>query len=316
MALCKVYRDFSHFVAKPIESRKSDKPREVLPKTDFDWIFDGLYETYVEKGFQNNLKQRPELYKRICYDMYNVMGFDSDYAQVKEKVHHLLNNKAKAELRRLERFDKKASMLKEYWTHFATITYNDKYMDEETFQKKLRQWNNNQTKRFGWIFAGKFERGEKDGRLHFHALIHMVPGTSFGRIEHKKEYNPLSKKMEERYVNVELDEKFGRTDFVPINQVDLIHGNVAEYVCKYTNKSNGETYYSRGIPTEMVMDIDDDEIACTKKYEIEYLDKETDEKKVIEKVRYVLKDNIFKESEEEAFDVKVFALHRRIDIAA
>lgn len=316
MAFCKVYRDFSQFVAKPIESRKSDKPREVQPKTDFDWIFDGLYETYIEKGFQNNLKQRPELYKRICYDMYNVMGFDSDYAQVKEKVHHLLNNKAKAELRRLERFDKKASMLKEYWTHFITITYNDKYMDEEAFENRLRQLLGNNTRRFGWLIAGKFERGEQDGRLHFHALVHIIPGTSFSKIECRNEYNPLTKRMEERYVNVELEKKFGRTDFVPINQVALIYGNIAEYVSKYTNKSNGKSYYSRGIPTEMVMHIDDFEIACTKKYEIEYLDKETDEKKVIEKVRYVLKDNIFKESEEEAFDVKVFSLHRRIDIAA
>lgn len=312
MALCKVYRDYSHFVAKPIESRKSDKPKKVEPKTDFDWIFDGLYQCYTEKGFRNDKKDRPELYKRICFDLHNVMGFgENDYGYIKEKVHLKLNNKLKAELRRLERFERKSAMFKEFWTHFITITYNDKYMDEETFEKKLRQFLSNQAKRFGWLIAGKFERGEKDGRLHFHALIHMVPGTSFSQIECCNEYNPLSQRMEERYVNVELEEKFGRTDFAPLNQIELQHGNVAEYVCKYTNKSEGKTYYSRGIPTDMVLEIEDDEISCKKEYDLEYIDKETDEKKVVQKVKYILRDSVFKTMEEEAFNVEIFMLHRR-----
>ncbi len=311
MALCKVYRDFSHFVAKPIVVRNSNIPRRLETKTDFDWIFDGLYESYIEKGIHNTEKQRPELYKRICYDMYNVMGFNSDYSHIKEKVYCKLNNKAKAELCRLQRFTKKVAMFKEFWTHFVTITYNDKYMDEEAFENRLRQLLGNNTRRFGWLIAGKFERGEQDGRLHFHALIHMVPGTSFSKIECRNEYNPLTKRMEERYVNVELEEKFGRTDFTPLNQIELQHGNVAEYVCKYTNKSNGKSYYSRGIPTEMVINICDSEIACTKEYKFEYIDKKTDEKKFIKKVKYILRDSVFKTTEEEAFNVEIFMLHRR-----
>ena len=312
MALCNVYRDDSHFVAKPIVCRESEKPRKVEPKTDIDWIFDALYQCYTEKGFRNDKKDRAELYKRICFDLHDVMGFgENDYGYIKDKVSAKLNNKLKAELNRLKRFERKSAMFKEYWTHFITITYNDQYMDEETFEKKLRQWLSNQNKRFGWLFAGKFERGEKDGRLHFHALAHILPGTSFSDIECRNEYNPLQKRMEERYVNVELEEKFGRTDFVPLNQIELQHGNVAEYVCKYTNKSEGKTFYSRGILSEMVLEIKDNEISCTKEYDLEYIDKETDEKKVIRKVKHILRDTVFKTTEEEAFNVEIFMLHRR-----
>ena len=312
MALCNVYRDYSHFVAKPIVCRESEKPRKVEPKTDIDWIFDALYQCYTEKGFRNDKKDRAELYKRICFDLHDVMGFgENDYGYIKDKVSAKLNNKLKAELNRLKRFERKSAMFKEYWTHFITITYNDQYMDEETFEKKLRQWLSNQNKRFGWLFAGKFERGEKDGRLHFHALAHILPGTSFSDIECRNEYNPLQKRMEERYVNVELEEKFGRTDFVPLNQIELQHGNVAEYVCKYTNKSEGKTFYSRGILSEMVLEIKDNEISCTKEYDLEYIDKETDEKKVIRKVKHILRDTVFKTTEEEAFNVEIFMLHRR-----
>ena len=312
MALCNVYRDYSHFVAKPIVCRESEKPRKVEPKTDIDWIFDALYQCYTEKGFRNDKKDRSELYKRICFDLHDVMGFgENDYGYIKDKVYAKLNNKLKAELNRLKRFERKSAMFKEYWTHFITITYNDQYMDEETLVKKLRQWLSNQNKRFGWLFAGKFERGEKDGRLHFHALAHILPGTSFSDIECRNEYNPLQKRMEERYVNVELEEKFGRTDFVPLNQIELQHGNVAEYVCKYTNKSEGKTFYSRGILSEMVLEIKDNEISCTKEYDLEYIDKETDEKKVIRKVKHILRDTVFKTTEEEAFNVEIFMLHRR-----
>ncbi|MBR1746766.1 MAG: hypothetical protein IJ735_00970 [Clostridia bacterium] len=279
-------------------------------------MFDCLYEVYTDQGIKNDEKHREELYKRITYDLHDQLGFDREYALIKDKVFQKLKNKAKAEIQRLNRFEKKAMMFKEYWTHFGTITFSDEVMDEATFEKKIRKLLSNSTNRSGWVISGKFERGEVGGRLHFHFLARILPGTSFSKIEQVKEYNPLTKRMEKRWKNVELEEKFGRTDFAPINRMDLLYGNVAEYVSKYENKSSGKTYYSRGIPTGFTMDVLEEEIACEKKTEVVIVDKETEQERTIENIRYILSDQTFKDVPEETFDVKLFAKRRKIQSVA
>lgn len=312
MVRCNVYNDFSHFVATPIE-RRSSSPRKVNPKTDFDKVFDDLYERYVEfDGLKNDEFGREDLYKRLCFDLHNIYGFGAEYSLVKDKVRLKLNNKAKAEFRRQLRFLRKSALFKAFWTHFVTISYSDEYLNEKEFKEKLREFFSNMKRRYGWLIAGKFERGDENGRLHFHGLARILPGTSFSKIEDKIEYNKMTRRMELRHANVALDEKFGRTDFATINQFEMIYGNVALYVSKYTNKSVGEAYYSEGIPSGFVLNVEEEEIAVMTVTELRYIDKKTEEEKKLEKIKLILRDSSFKTTQEEFFDVNIFGKHRRI----
>lgn len=307
MLYCNVYRDMSHFYAKPIIPATNRK-RETKVKDDFDIVFLNKYSEYIKSGLKNDKHGRMELFKRLAFDMYQEFGGEKEY--VSDRVNNKLVNLSKAEIMRLARFDKKVSLYKEFWTHFGTVTYDSKKFTEEEFIEKFKTFLGNVCFRYGWIIAGKFEVGD-EGRKHFHCVARILPGSNFSQITKVHEWNYQTKEWRDRYVLNELEERFGRTDFIPLTADEISNRNIADYVCKYTNKSDGECYYSRGIPSGFCMIIDENEITAEVETIIKIIDKNGEEKE-IKKVRYVLADDVCSEGMNSPFDLNKLKKKREI----
>lgn len=257
MKKCNVYFDGSNFYAVPIESRKGAERAKPVRDTNFEKAFNEIYEDHVSREFKNNSRGRNDLYKKICFDMKKNYGGEESI--LKDKIKVALINKFKAEQRRKERFSRKGMLHLEFWTHFITCTYNSAMMTEEEFEKRLRKFFSNCSERQGWVIQGRFERAPETGRLHFHGMARIPFGSSFSEIVYHREYNPLTHKLEDRYENVYVDTMIGRSDFEPVDSFDHkdvnVMAKVMDYIIKYSDKTGGKIYYSRGIPTGLEMEI-------------------------------------------------------------
>ena len=67
-----------------------------------------------------------------------------------------------------------------FFNYFCTFTYDDNKVDEHTFKKRLKKLLSNLNVRKGWKYMGVWERGEKTGRSHFHALVSVPEGGMVG----------------------------------------------------------------------------------------------------------------------------------------
>ena len=109
---------------------------------------------------------------------------------------------------------------------------------------------------------GVFERAPVTGRLHFHALMNIPEGQMVGDIEERRDYSTKSHKMQLTHCNTFFESRFGRNDFAPISSGELRFGNTLKYILKYLEKSEERIIYSRGIPTEFLAVINDNDVIC------------------------------------------------------
>lgn len=182
---------------------------------------------------------------------------DNNYNVSEDYIQRFIKRK-EANLRlRIDRFRKKA--FNNEWNYFVTITYDDSKHDEESFRKKLKKCLANLHDRYGYNYMGVFERS-KVGRLHFHALMYVPKGEMRGNIILKKDYSTSDKKMRIAHINTFFEERFGRNDFIRISSKQLLKDNTINYLLKYIAKSNDFIFYSRGIPTYLYVDIEEDEV--------------------------------------------------------
>ena len=225
-------------------------PDVKLTKTNaLDIAFDSLYY----HGKQSELKG-DELFNSVKTGLDKLdfgMALD-DY--VKDKI----EKRGRNTYGRKKRFRRKGYLNE--WTHFVTLTYDDNKQNEDSFRKKLRKCLANFHTRRGWKYMGVFERAPDTGRLHFHGLFYIPDGEMVGNIEEKEDYSTKQGKMQIRHENSFFLKAFGRNDFEGISMKELKNGQTLEYILKYIEKTGERVVYSRGIPSQVCMELPDTEI--------------------------------------------------------
>lgn len=252
---CKVYNDGSHFVA--VEKRNCFRPHnknnENLEERHF---FNKLYNHYQTQGVKK--KQIPALLKdTVAYHFPKLEKIDEFIDENIKRVRHNYFS-------RVKRLKRKANL--NIWNKWVTITYDPTFHDETTFRNKLRKCLSNLHSRRNWKYMGVFERAPETNRLHFHAIMYIPKDEMIGEINEKKDYSTTQHKMQITHSNSFFENKFGRNDFVDLSDNEIKNGSLVEYLTKYIGKTNEKIVYSRGIPSELELCIDKEDIAS------EYID--------------------------------------------
>ena len=258
--LYKVYSDGSHYIAREaVRGRRL--PRRVRQPQEIDGLFDELYKIAMQSVLDGKEKTTAEKVKKIV--PFIQTGLEDHFplyhdleGYVRENVERKLRNAWQRE----KRFRRKAYLNR--WNFFVTFTYNDKKHTEETFRKKLRKCLSNLHTRRGWLFMGVPERGEKNGRLHFHFLVYVPDGEMVGVLTKKRDYSLRKGKIEETFSNSFFERKFGRNDFEELNLMELRNGSAVNYLLKYLRKTDERVIYSRGIATEITKRLDNSVFAA------------------------------------------------------
>lgn len=247
----KIYNDGNHYVGKLVQNGRQNHSAGTKSKTMLDNIFD----TFYLLAMQNNLRKR-ELFdylKNAIIDNY--CDFDGIDKYIEESIERKIHNLHK----RLKTFRRKARLNK--WTHFVTITYDDKKCDESEFKSKLRRCLANLHTRRGWKYMGVFELAPDTKRLHFHALMFVPQGEMIGTVEEKHDWSTAQHKMQTTHSNTFFADTFGRNDFASLNDMEVKKGNAIDYITKYIAKSGEKILYSRGIPSEVIVKLHYSDIA-------------------------------------------------------
>ena len=268
----KVYFDGSHYIAIPhteqpwkkrkvktietnqvlneesLDATKSIVSSEVMAtaKVDLNVLFETLYK--------ENLDKKPkERNDSIIKGLKPYLKQEKLNIFVKEN----LERKKRNLIERRKRFARKVYL--QEWSYFCTFTYDDKKHTEDTFKKKLSNCLKHLSNRKGWKYAGVWERGPKNNRLHFHSLVY-VPNNDLEFIE-VKDYSTKNHQMQTTYQNKFFLERFGRNDFEEINKFTI--NQSISYLMKYLSKSEERIVYSKDLPTYFISDIMDEDIVCT-----------------------------------------------------
>lgn len=247
----KIYKDGNHFVGTICVPYHNKKPSLRFGLSKEQRYFDEQYVSAVKQGISKS-----SMCSFLCAKMREEYPEMKD---IKDFVNENISRKWHNHYARLKRFKRKANL--NLWNKFVTITYDDKKMDEDTFRRKLRKCLSNLHCRHNWRYMGVFERGEDNNRLHFHALMYIPENQMIGTIVEKKDYSTKQHKMQTTHSNTFFFETFGRNDFDELNRNEITNGKAIEYITKYIQKSGEKIVYSRGIPSEIVKEIDDKDIA-------------------------------------------------------
>ena len=144
---------------------------------------------------------------------------------------------------------------------FVTFTYDSALHTEESFKKGLKTCLRNFANRKGWKFVGVWERSPKKKRLHFHGLFYIPEGTLPGKMLDVEDYNFNTRKRQKTHQNTYFNERFGRSDFEPIEDRRRLGGAIA-YIVKYIEKTGEKIVYSRGLPQFFLSDVMEEDIVC------------------------------------------------------
>ena len=252
--LCRIYNDGSHYIAFPkiSKDRELKKEKRIDNSTPMDRAFDKYYLMSLQDGLGLE-EQKSFVTERILHDF----GGNSEILGnwIEQKFSVKLKN---IELRK-KRFKRKAFL--NNWNYFVTFTYNDKLQTEESFRNKLRKSLSNFATRRGWRFMGVWEYGAKEQRLHFHALMYIPDGQMVGHISEVKEYSKRKHKVKIRHEN-SFFLKFGINDFAYIGKDTISKGKTLDYILKYISKTNEKIIYSRGIPSEIIDNVEDEDVVA------------------------------------------------------
>lgn len=253
--ICKIYNDGSHYVAiEPVNMLSRAKKERGLKKdlSSMDISFDELYFLALQQEL--TLVEQRKFVRE---------GIAQEYGDLGEILDKWLDKKFDIKLRNIEsrkkRFRRKAYL--NNWNYFVTFTYDSKKQTEESFSKGLRKCLSNLHTRRGWKYMGVWEYGKEEQRLHFHALLFVPSGQMIGEVEEKQEYSKRKHKMIIRFEN-DFFLKFGRNDFQSISKKSLTKGRTLDYILKYITKTNEKIVYSRGIPSDFIDDVKDEDIVA------------------------------------------------------
>ncbi len=246
----KVYNDGGHYVASVLKKYQSVLPRKKM-KSKLDYFFDYVYFTAIKSGVLR--KNMFEFVKDTIIDEFGQIDDIDNYVQtgIDRKISNLH--------KRLKLFRRKARLNK--WTHFVTITYDNKKHDAISFRQKLKRTLSNFHTRRGWKYMGVFEYAPETKRLHFHALMYIPKDEMVGQIEECKDYSTAQHKMQITHQNTFFADAFGRNDFAQLSEFEVKNGNAIDYITKYISKTNEKILYSRGIPDCVILKLHHSDVA-------------------------------------------------------
>lgn len=259
--LYKIYNDGSHYIAREAVKGNPRKSRDKIV-TQVDELFESLYDMVSKTLIDRNKDQTKEarIKKLSEFIIMNMQDSFPYYPNLDKYVYENVERKERNLWQREKRFRRKAYLNR--WNYFVTFTYRDGTHTEESFKKKLRKCLANLHTRRGWKYMGVFERGEANGRLHFHCLLYVPAGQMIGSITKKREYSKKEGRIIETYPNSFFDRKFGKSDFKELNIAQMHQGETVEYLLKYLRKTDERIVYSRGIPTEINKTLNDSVFAA------------------------------------------------------
>ena len=147
------------------------------------------------------------------------------------------------------------------FNYFVTFTYDGQLHSENSFRKGLKSTLSNLSTRCGWKYVGVWERSPEKKRLHFHGIFDIPDGTMPGIMFEKNDYNFNTHKRQITHQNTYFNERFGRSDFEPIDDKSKL-GNAVAYILKYIEKTGEKIVYSKGLPQFFISDVMDEDIVC------------------------------------------------------
>lgn len=252
----KVYYDGSHFIAVLpgyYKGKKKGRNKDYTIEVEGKKV--DLKETYNKVRKENSDKRKPERNTEMVRELAPLVGGVEEAKRFIEEQNIRYNRNFSVRMVRLFRC---ARIL--YPTYFVTFTYDDKKHAPESFKKSLSQTLYNFSSRHGWKYIGVWEKGDENGRLHFHAIIRTPEGKMIGDLFEKRDYDVVNHKMQTTTQNTYFNERFGRTDFVEINTFVL--GDTIKYLVKYLSKTNEYAVFSRGIKPFIEADLWVEDIIC------------------------------------------------------
>lgn len=258
----KVYNDGGHYIGTIPVTTDGEPKKRLQQKDDIDLFFDDLYNEGIKRGLKAT--------DLIEFIKTGLSATFPAYPDLDSYIECGITRKLHALYQRKKRFRRKAYLNK--WTYFVTFTYDSNKMTEDEFRKKLRCALSHLHTRKGWKYMGVFERAPETGRLHFHGLIYVPNGGMIGTINDKRDYSLAQHRMQVTCENSYFAKRFGRNDFRELNAMDLKSGKTLGYILKYISKSGERIVYGRGIPTEILLRLVDDDIITTMQdYCIKYI---------------------------------------------
>ena len=231
---------------------KRKKPRSRPIKHDIDYLFDELYLNAMRENIVKN--------KLVEYIRNGILEQYPDMLNVQAYVEKNIERKARNLFQRKKRCRRKAFL--NTWNYFVTFTYDNEKCTEESFKASLRKCLSNLHTRRGWKYFGVPEYSPEEKRLHFHLVVYVPEGQMVGRIYERRDYSTKSHKIQITHPNSFFEERFGRCDFTEISNHDLKRGTTLNYILKYLEKSGENILYSRGIPSDFVKEISEEDIVC------------------------------------------------------
>ena len=109
---------------------------------------------------------------------------------------------------------------------------------------------------------GVWERAPKTNRLHFHGLFKIPENTLPGEMIEVRDYNTRAHRMQTNYQSTYFNERFGRSDFVELDEYEIQLGGALAYLMKYMEKTGEKIVYSKNLPQYFISDILEEDIVC------------------------------------------------------
>lgn len=193
--------------------------------------------------------------------MFYINEIIKDEKATKEFVKTYMDKKIRNLIERRKRLARKINLGQ--WNYFCTFTYDDKKHSEESFMKKLKKCLKKLSYRKGWVYIGVWERSPEKKRLHFHGLFYIPDNAMVGELKEVNDYSFSSHKRQITLQNTYFNERFGRSDFKPIDRREPnALSSAMRYLMKYMEKTGERIVYSKNTPTYFISDIMDEDIAC------------------------------------------------------
>jgi hypothetical protein len=112
-----------------------------------------------------------------------------------------------------------------------------------------------------WKYVGVWERSPEKQRLHFHGLFYIPDGAMPGELVEVKDYSPIKDSVQTTIQNTYFNERFGRSDFKPVEDNASI-GEAIAYLTKYMEKTGEKIVYYKGLPQFFISDIMENDVVC------------------------------------------------------
>ncbi|MDR1093519.1 MAG: hypothetical protein LBL66_05160 [Clostridiales bacterium] len=231
-------------------ARKLQK-RSVREPQPYDAVFDWYFLDALKKGLKGE--------KQAAYVKDGLLDNFGEFDGIDDYIADTTKRKLCSYHGRRRRFRRKTFL--NDWTHFVTVTYDDKRDTPETFRQRLKKCFSNLHTRKGWKYMGVFEYSPAPkNRLHFHALVYIPDGGMTGTVKKVRRFNFEKHRMVDCWENSRFKAEFGINDFSPIEGIEISWRNIAnktvDYILKYMVKNEEKIFYSRAVPECRYEDID------------------------------------------------------------